>query len=230
MVRGGALRRYRLPLHPFSVCCQGGSMSHFNQPLRRAWFAGVCLLVVGFPSLALANLFVTAGKPVDLRTDLGPSSKSIRMLEGGVEVEEVRRLPKLGFTKIKLSTGELGWIPSVRLSDQAPDPGQLILASQNLLGLPPKQLEKEIANTQTELNIVRQASLTARRMQEERDQLQITAKQLQVELEQLRMDKAALNADQKQLWFAMGAGTLLSGIVLGLIIPRLKPKRRNVWG
>jgi SH3 domain protein len=67
-------------------------------------------------------------------------------------------------------------------------------------------------------------------MQEEREQLQITARQLQAELEKTRAEKAALNADQKQLWFAMGAGTLLSGIVLGLIIPRMKPKRRNVWG
>jgi SH3 domain protein len=205
-------------------------MFHDYWPTRRLWISGAILLVLGLPSLALANLFVTAGKPVDLRTDLGPTSKSIRLVEGGAEVEELRRLPKIGFTKIKLPSGESGWVPSGRLSDQAPDPGQLILASQNLLGLPPKQLEKEIAHTQTELNIVRQASLTARRMQEERDQLQITARQLQAELEQLRLEKAALNADQKQLWFAMGAGALLGGITLGLVLPRLKPKRRNVWG
>ena len=198
--------------------------------LSLARLAGLCLLILGMPSLSLANLFVTAGKPVDLRTDLGPSSKSIRMVDGGAEVEEVRRLPKLGFSKIKLASGEIGWIPSIRLANEAPDPGQLILASQNLLGLPVKQLEKQIANTQTELNIVRQASLTARSMQEEREQLQITARQLQAELEKTRAEKAALNADQKQLWFAMGAVTLLSGIVLGLIIPRMKPKRRNVWG
>lgn len=205
-------------------------MLHDYWPTRRLWISGAILLILGFPSLALANLFVTAGKPVDLRTDLGPTSKSIRLVEGGAEVEELRRLPKIGFTKIKLPSGESGWVPSGRLSDQAPDPGQLILASQNLLGLPPNQLEKEIAHTQTELNIVRQASLTARRMQEERDQLQITARQLQAELEQLRLEKAALNADQKQLWFAMGAGALLVGITLGLVLPRLKPKRRNVWG
>ncbi|MEN9680426.1 MAG: hypothetical protein RLZZ627_319 [Pseudomonadota bacterium] len=205
-------------------------MFHINQPFRFVLLSGVLLMALGFPSLASANLFVTAGKPVDLRTDLGPSSKSIRMVEGGSEVEEIRRMPKIGFTKIKLTSGETGWVPSARLSEQAPDPGQLILASQNLLGLPPKQLEKEIAHTQTELNIVRQASLTARRMQEERDQLQITAHQLQAELEKLREEKAALNADQKQLWFALGAGALMSGILLGLILPRLKPKRRNVWG
>ena len=205
-------------------------MLHDYWPTRRLWISGAILLILGFPSLALANLFVTAGKPVDLRTDLGLTSKSIRLVEGGAEVEELRRLPKIGFTKIKLPSGESGWVPSGRLSDQAPDPGQLILASQNLLGLPPNQLEKEIAHTQTELNIVRQASLTARRMQEERDQLQITARQLQAELEQLRLEKAALNADQKQLWFAMGAGALLVGITLGLVLPRLKPKRRNVWG
>jgi SH3 domain protein len=205
-------------------------MFYINQPFRYVLLSGVLLMALGFPSLASANLFVTAGKPVDLRTDLGPSSKSIRMVEGGSEVEEIRRMPKIGFTKIKLTSGETGWVPSARLSEQAPDPGQLILASQNLLGLPPKQLEKEIAHTQTELNIVRQASLTARRMQEERDQLQITAHQLQAELEKLREEKAALNADQKQLWFALGAGALMSGILLGLILPRLKPKRRNVWG
>jgi len=205
-------------------------MFQITQPFRSLLLSGVLLMALGSPSLASANLFVTAGKPVDLRTDLGPSSKSIRMVEGGSEVEEIRRMPKIGFTKIKLTSGETGWVPSARLSEQAPDTGQLILASQNLLGLPPKQLEKEIAHTQTELNIVRQASLTARRMQEERDQLQITAHQLQAELEKLREEKAALNADQKQLWFALGAGALMSGILLGLIVPRLKPKRRNVWG
>lgn len=205
-------------------------MLHFNRPILFVWITVLSFLVFGVISPASASLFVTAGKPVDLRTDLGPSSRSILMIEGGTEVEEMRRLPKIGYTKIKLSSGEIGWVPTPRLSDIAPDPGQLILASQNLLGLPLKQLEKEIAHTQTELNIVRQASLTAKRMQEERDQLQNTARQLHAELDQLRLDKASLNADQKQLWFAMGAGTLLTGVIIGLIVPRLKPKRRNVWG
>jgi SH3 domain protein len=176
------------------------------------------------------NLYVTAGKPVELKADLGPSSKTLLVIEGGAEVEEIRRMGKIGFAKIKLSSGETGWVPTSRLSDEAPDPGQLILAKQNMLGLSPSQLDKEIAHTQTELNIVRQASATAKRMQDEREQLQLTAKELQGELDQLRLEKAALNADQKQLWFTLGAGSLFGGIVLGLILPRLRPKRRNVWG
>lgn len=205
-------------------------MLQFNASVRNACICGLLFVFTGLPAIALANLFVTAGKPLDLRSDLGPSSKTIRTVEGGSEVEELRSMPKIGFTKIKLASGESGWVTSARLSEEKPDPGQLILASQNLLGLSLPQLEKEIAHTQTELNIVRQASLTARRMQEERDQLQITSRQIQTELDQIRLDKAALNADQQQLWFAMGAGTLLAGIIIGLIVPRLKPKRRNVWG
>lgn len=188
------------------------------------------VLILSITTCDAANLFVTAGKPVDLKADLGPESKIIRNIEGGTEVELVRPMPKIGYTKIRLSSGESGWVLATRLSEQAPDPGQLILASKNLLGLSMPQLQKHIANTQTELNIVRQASVTASRMLEERDQLQITARGLQEKLAEMRQEKAALNADQKQLWFMMGAGTLFGGILLGLVIPRLKPKRRGVWG
>lgn len=190
----------------------------------------LCLFALSGTVANAANLFITAGKPLEMKSDLGPDSKVLRTVEGGTEVELVRQMPRIGFSKIRLPSGESGWVVASRLSEQAPDPGQLLLAKQNMLGLSTPQLEKHIATTQTELNMVRQAAVTASRMQEERDQLLITTQQLQKTLDELRQEKSSLNADQKQLWFLMGAGMLLGGVILGLIIPRLRPKKRGVWG
>ena len=43
------------------------------------------------------------------------------------------------------------------------------------------------------------------------------------------MENAALGGRSSQNWFIVGAGVLFGGIVIGLIAPSLRRKRRSDW-
>ena len=51
------------------------------------------------------------------------------------------------------------------------------------------------------------------------------------ELQTLRQERDALQAREARQWFLLGASVLGAGIVLGLVLPRLRWRRkRNDWG
>ncbi|NJD05784.1 MAG: TIGR04211 family SH3 domain-containing protein, partial [Methylococcaceae bacterium] len=66
-------------------------------------------------------------------------------------------------------------------------------------------------------------------IQAERDQLQETVINLQRDLESLKRAKQAQEADVRQNWFMIGAGVLFSGVLLGLILPRMSWRKRSSW-
>ncbi len=49
------------------------------------------------------------------------------------------------------------------------------------------------------------------------------------EVEELTAANTRLSSQDKQNWFIVGAGVLLGGVVLGLIAPSLRRKRRSDW-
>ena len=49
------------------------------------------------------------------------------------------------------------------------------------------------------------------------------------EVEELTAANTRLSNQDKQNWFIVGAGVLLSGVVIGLIAPSLRRKRRSDW-
>ena len=48
--------------------------------------------------------------------------------------------------------------------------------------------------------------------------------------ESLLREKLRLEDETAPRWFVRGAGVILLGIVLGLVIPRLRGKRKRHWG
>jgi len=48
--------------------------------------------------------------------------------------------------------------------------------------------------------------------------------------EQLEARRQEVAEQRQQQWFLAGAGVLVGGVLLGLILPRLRPPRRNRWG
>jgi SH3 domain protein len=46
----------------------------------------------------------------------------------------------------------------------------------------------------------------------------------------LRAEVSEIKRNTQRDWFLIGAGVLFGGILLGLILPRLKLRRRSGWG
>lgn len=201
-------------------------------------FFFVLAMVLSLASMAeTGTRYVAPGQAVDLRSGLAKKDKTVRTLEPGTTVKILQTNVKLGYTKVKLPSGETGWIVTRQLTQVPPPPpqpeAQQAVGTTTQPALPvaksPEQLQAEVGHLQTELIAIRQASSNALRIQAERDQLQSSVISLRKEVDTLLREKNALNDDQKQSWFLIGAGVLLGGMLLGAFLPRLSFRRRNDW-
>ena len=95
------------------------------------------------------------------------------------------------------------------------------MASEN------ETLETEKARLIQELTSIRHASSKAIEIQKERNQLQERIINLKRDMQTISHEKQTLEEDTLQDWFLIGAGVLLAGIILGLILPRISWRRKT---
>lgn len=167
--------------------------------------------------MVCASVYVSDGESVEVVSNLGPNNHIVQWLEAGTQLDVLRHLAKEGYTKVALREGVTGWIQSSRLSFNPPGKGTAQMLDPDLKGLTAEQLEAKIAVTQTELNMVRQALLSAQRMDEEREHLLESLASLEAERAMTQKRKYEASGDQKQKWFAAGTLTGLLGVVFGFL-------------
>jgi len=93
------------------------------------------------------------------------------------------------------------------------------------------QLQKAKGNLEQELVSIRRTSANAVRIAEERDQLRQSLATMTREIEEVKQQNLDLTNDSTQRWFLIGAGVLVAGIILGLILPHLRfQRRKSSWG
>ena len=192
-------------------------------------FLVFCLVTAPSMGAEPQTRWIAAGEPIELMSGLSARDKSLTSLTPGTPFKVLKVNQRIGYARIVLDSGEIGWIPSKAISAAPLPPGLPLIADQQ----PPKspeQLHEEVSRLQTELIAVRQAASDLLRIQTERDQLQSSVIALKRELESTTREKNALNEDQKQSWFMIGGGVLVTGIILGVLLPRLRVRRRNHWG
>ena len=54
--------------------------------------------------------------------------------------------------------------------------------------------------------------------------------EMQRELQIVQQENQSLADRSNRDWFLLGAGVLVSGVLVGLILPRLRVQRRSRWG
>ena len=87
-----------------------------------------------------------------------------------------------------------------------------------------QQLEQELAQ-------IRNTAANAVALAEDRDRLRGKVNELTQQLEDLRLRELQLQNHSDKKWFMTGAGVIFVGILLGLILPRLRVRRRrDSWG
>ena len=83
---------------------------------------------------------------------------------------------------------------------------------------------------QTELAQIKQAAANTLAIKERNqsldEQLEVVSRDLDAAKQQNRVLKERSERD----WFIAGAGVLLGGMIIGLVIPKIRWKRRRGWG
>jgi SH3 domain protein len=80
-----------------------------------------------------------------------------------------------------------------------------------------------------ELSDIRTAAANVVEIREQNSRLQQRLVQRDREVEELTAENARLAGRNNQNWFVVGAAVLLGGIVIGLVAPSLRRKRRSDW-
>jgi SH3 domain protein len=157
-----------------------------------------------------------------------------------------------GFSRVKVGEDTEGWIPTASLIAEPIARERLAAAERNLatarervstLEAENRDLTSDLAATRAELEQaqashgsvsreladIRTASANVIELRDDNTSLQQRLVQRDLEVERLTADNARLAGRNNQNWFIVGAAVLFGGIVIGLVAPSLRRKRRSDW-
>ena len=197
------------------------------------------------------SVYISDALTVPLRS--GPSNAYRilhRGLPSGTKMEVVGRDEESGFTQIRTDRGTEGWIPTQYLVKQPIARDRLVTANREIkrlndqlkkqetrLGSLSREkgqaqqsstgLQRQVATLEKELADIKQISAGAIEEHATNERLTELNERLRTELTSLVLDRDALKDNVQQRWLLIGAGLVLLGLVLGLVI-KARP-RRSAW-
>ena len=216
------------------------------------FLATVSLLLVAGAGIAQTK-YVSDELEVTMRT--GPSTRNaiVRILKSGTRLQVLEEDTEAGYSKVETAGGTEGWVLTRFLINQPVARDRLATAerqvqelrqqlsarSEELSGVrnelqeTERNLEdSESANTNmaAELTDIRSASANAISLRDQNKSLRQRTIDVERQMEELLTTNRELRSRSNREWFVIGAAVLVVGIVLGLLLPRLKIKRRSSWG
>ncbi len=202
------------------------------------------LLVVSQGGFAQSSHYVTDELRVNLRTGAGNDYRITQRIPAGTGLSVLAE--RGGWTRVRTENGQTGWLPAQYVSSEAP-------AAERLPGLKSELTEarERILALESRLKRVRDerdnVSERLEAMESERDKLASQVEQASRGLElaeenrRLKKSKVDLNrriqeltnrvegltGQNRQEWFLVGAGVLGLGLIVGLLLGRVRGPRRG---
>ena len=219
--------------------------------MRVRWLG---FLVLGLELLAQAQTrYVTDRTIVEIRR--GPSTEYLilRNLEAGERVEVLEQNEEAGYSRVRVADqGTEGWILTRFLSAEPIARERLAVAERSLAAARERvtalegqtaELTRDLTATRAELqqtqtnhgNVskelaeIRTAAANVVEIRDRSTRLQQTLIERERQVEELTAENARLAGRSNQNWFVVGAAVLLAGIVIGLVAPSLRRRRRSDW-
>lgn len=211
------------------------------------------VLVLLAVSAAAEDRWVTDEFEVMLRTGKSTQQSIVRQLRSGTKVELLEVDESAGYSRIRLGQDIEGWVlsryltrtPTARLrlpelEDQlAASRQQRVKLEQELQSLRQNgsELQRELAELQdrnavlqSDLDRISRLSADTIRVDNENSQLKTQLADSERVIADLTAENARLAGRANREWFVIGAAVLLTGLLLGLIIPRIRWRRKSSWG
>jgi len=220
----------------------------------RAYFLPFLLaLLMAGPVLAETR-YVTDEVQIPIRSGEGTQYRIKRMLPSGTAVEVLTTNSGSGYSRVRLDDGTVGFILTrelltepvarnrvadleARLDELQKAPDQVaaqltrLKSEHEALQAEHARLGAEKSGIEQELATIRQASANVLRITEERAELRKSVADLTRQVAELEQANRDLANQTNQRWFLIGAGVVAGGILLGLILPHLRFRRRkSSWG
>jgi len=214
----------------------------------RFWL--VLTLLTPLTALA-ATKYVSDDLVITLRTGQGNQYQIIKTLKAGTLLTVLDQTDT-GYTHVRTSDGTEGWVRTQYLSD-TPTAAIVLEKTQAKLA----KLQDKYAETQQELSALRKdkaqldsqysklvndnkstseqldklAKVAAhpKQLADENADLRQKYAKISDQYQLLKQENQVLNDRSKRNWFLAGALVVIIGIVIGLLIPKLRFRRKDSW-
>lgn len=207
-----------------------------------------CLIFLYAAPLSAKTVYVIDQITITLRSGQGTQHQILRTLPSGTPMEVLHVNEDSGYSQVRTKDGVDGWVLSQYLIDEPTSKIKLTAAEQKLVRLDAENkeikakydvLSKEREKWDKEISEV---AVEREKLAAEMTKLQETAAAAPVdsadkppviapekETEMLRQENQLLKDRGRKDWFIAGAGVMLIGIVIGLLVSRMR-LRRSGWG
>lgn len=214
-------------------------------------FSSFSALIILTGGLANAeSVWVSDQFEIMLRTGPSTSNAIERLLGSGTQLESLETDAETGYSRVRTGSGTEGWVLTRYLMGEPPAREQLLRLSSQLTNANAEgtSMSSHLASIETEYRAAKQR-ITA--LESEGDQLRSELAEIkrtaasvlaidaqnqdlrqeladsQIEVSVLEEENATLSAQGRRYWFISGALVLFGGIILGLVLPRMKFQRRS---
>ncbi len=199
-----------------------------------------------------ATRYVSDELEIAMRSGTSTQHRILRMVPSGTALQVLETDEGSGYARVKTPSGAEGWVLSRFLMTTPSARDRLAVAEKKLAELEiqsrqrqtklsetskdKEATEQELASIKAEnqklakqLSDIQRTASSALAIDAENKELKSSMMQMQREQDTLRQENQALRDRTARDWFMIGAGVVIVGIILGLILPRIRLRKRSSW-
>jgi len=199
------------------------------------------------------RVYVTDKAELSMRTGQSLEYKILRVLTSGTPLEVLEENAETGYSLVRTTSGTEGWVLSrylqtqpiaeqrlaeveKELADLKAAQGQLkegkasLISENSQINKQLRQTTEENQRLTQELDRIRRASSNVLAIDEQNRSLKDDVRRLEGELQLMQQENSILKDHTARDWFMVGAGVVLLGMFIGLIIPKISWRKKSSWG
>ena len=200
--------------------------------------------------LLAKTMYITDSFEAPLRTGQTNAYRILAYPKSGSALEVLEADEESGYSRVKTQRGTEGWVQSRFLVNTPIAKHRLKQVQAELISLNKKNkllssgqstanktvtdlsnqnktLQSTNVKLEKELNYVKEISGNTIQINQRNQQLIEEHQQLKNEFDLLSSGNERLKDNANSQYFMLGAGAILLGLILGLVLPSLKPKRKD---
>ena len=213
----------------------------------------IFILLFGMITTAVAETrYVSDRLEIQMRTGKGTKFRILRMLPSGTPLEVLETDQENGYTRVRAPGGVEGWVLSRRLMKGQAARDKLADAEKRLASLElenrklssaleslkkekggsdqeRQQLGKENRKLSQELENIRRTASSSLAIDAENKDLKSRIVAYERQVQSLQQENSGLKDRTARDWFMVGAGVVILGMIIGLIIPRIRWRKKSSW-
>ena len=210
-----------------------------------------CLLLSSTIVLAEETRYVSDEFSITMRTGQGTQHKIIKSVKTGTKLELLEESED-GYSKVRIPNGTEGWVLSRYLVNEPVAKDRLVSAEKKISALQSQTIElnkklnslssssstlekdssrlsKSNIKLKKELDSIREIAANQIALNDENKTLKEQVLSLKREMQSVQQENMSLQDRSARDWFLIGAGVCVVGIVMGLVLPNLRFRRKQSW-